>query len=390
MTTSLKSNFMPPSLISNLQQVLALKSDATEKHASEPNKVSCNSSSSSCCSLLPSEDKQCPKPVVLVTNGEGIDSPGLTFLVQALLDSHLDVYVCAPKSDRSVAGHSVTVGETISVSSAQINGTTAFEVSGTPADCVSLALSGALFSNFSRPTLVVSGINRGSSSGINLFYSGAVAGAREALLCGVPSLCISMNWKKDVSCESDMKDAAAVCSPLIYATVKGIQDGVFPNSCLLNIEIPWCPSTNKGFKVTKQSQWRSSLSWKAVPTKKHPPPANFMSSQQSLGIQLAQLGREASIAGAARRLNSQHKNVEIESVGVARKMSSQKTIKFFRLEFLEEQQENADEDLDIRALEDGFVTITPICLSPTVQSEIQTSVSNWIAGAVLSKNQFSL
>lgn len=98
MTTSLKNNFMPSSLISNLQQVLALKSDATEKHASEPNKVSCNSSSSSCCSLLPSEDKQCPKPVVLVTNGEGIDSPGLTFLVQALLDSHLDVYVCAPKS----------------------------------------------------------------------------------------------------------------------------------------------------------------------------------------------------------------------------------------------------------------------------------------------------
>lgn len=102
MTTSLKSSFMPPSLISNLQQVLALKSDGAEKHASEPNKVSCNSSSSSCCALMPSEDtkdKQCPKPVVLVTNGEGIESPGLTFLVQALLlDSHLEVCVCAPKS----------------------------------------------------------------------------------------------------------------------------------------------------------------------------------------------------------------------------------------------------------------------------------------------------
>ncbi|KAM5547348.1 hypothetical protein ABKV19_001711 [Rosa sericea] len=394
MTTSLKSSFMPPSLISNLQQVLALKSDGAEKHASEPNKVSCNSSSSSCCALLPSEDtkdKQCPKPVVLVTNGEGIESPGLTFIVQALLlDSHLEVCVCAPKSDRSVAGHSVTVGETISVSSAQINGATAFEVSGTPADCVSLALSGALFSNFSKPALVVSGINRGSSSGINMFYSGAVAGAREALLCGVPSLCISMNWKKDVSCESDMKDAATVCSPLICAAVKSIQEGVFPKSCLLNIEIPSCPLTNKGFKVTKQSQWRSSLSWKAVSTKKHPPPANFMSNQQSLGIQLAQLSREASIAGAARRLNSQRKNVEVESVGVARKMSSQKTVKFFRLEILEEQQEYVDEDLDIRALEDGFVAITPICLSPSVQSEIQTSVSNWIAGAVLSNNRLAL
>ncbi|XP_050375805.1 uncharacterized protein LOC126793351 [Argentina anserina] len=394
MATSLKTNFMPPSLISNLQQVLALKSEAGEKHASEANKVSCSSSSSSSsCSLLPSEDtkdKQCPKPVVLVTNGEGIESPGLTYLVQALLDSHLDVYVCAPKSDRSVAGHSVTVGETISVSSAQINGATAFEVSGTPADCVSLALSGSLFSNFSKPALVVSGINRGSSSGINMFYSGAVAGAREALLCGVPSLCLSMNWKKDVNCESDMKDAATVCSPLICAAVRSIQEGLFPKSCLLNFEIPSCPLRNKGFKVTKQSQWRSSMSWKAVSTKKHHPPANFMSSQQSLGIQLAQLGREASIAGAARRLNSQRKNEEIESVGVARKMCSQKTIKFFRLEFLEEQQENVDKDLDIRALEDGFVAITPICLSSSIQSDIQMSVSNWISSAVLSKNQLAI
>ncbi|KAK9947994.1 hypothetical protein M0R45_003585 [Rubus argutus] len=379
MTTSLKSNFMPPSLISNLQQVLALKSDSV---ASERNKLS--SSSASRCSLLPSEaikEKECAiKPVVLVTNGEGIESPGLTFLVQALLlDSRLDVCVCAPKSDRSVAGHSVTVGDTISVSSAQINGATAFEVSGTPADCVSLALSGALFSNWSKPALVVSGINRGSISGNNMFYSGAVAGAREALICGVPSLCISLNWKKDVSCESDMKDAATVCSPLIFAAIKGIQEGVFPKSCLLNIEIPSCPLTNKGFKVTRQSQGRSSLSWKAVTTKKQPPAANFMSNQQSLGIQLAQLSREASIAGAARRLNSQRKNVEIESVGASRKMNSQKTVKCFRLEFLEVQQENGGEDLDISALEDGFVAITPMSISPTAQSELQTSVSNWIA-----------
>lgn len=100
MTTSLKSNFMPPSLISNLQQVLALKSDGV---ASEPNKLSSSSSSSSRFSSLSSEaikeKDRAIKPVVLVTNGEGIESPGLTFLVQALLlDSRLDVCVCAPKS----------------------------------------------------------------------------------------------------------------------------------------------------------------------------------------------------------------------------------------------------------------------------------------------------
>lgn len=84
---------MPPSLISNLQQVLALKSDGV---ASEPNKLS----SSSLSSEAIKEKEYCAiKPVVLVTNGEGIESPGLTFLVQALLlDSRLDVCVCAPKS----------------------------------------------------------------------------------------------------------------------------------------------------------------------------------------------------------------------------------------------------------------------------------------------------
>lgn len=90
---------MPPSLISNLQQVLALKSDGV---ASEPNKLSSSSSSrfSSLSSEAIKEKEYCAiKPVVLVTNGEGIESPGLTFLVQALLlDSRLDVCVCAPKS----------------------------------------------------------------------------------------------------------------------------------------------------------------------------------------------------------------------------------------------------------------------------------------------------
>ncbi|ONI17014.1 hypothetical protein PRUPE_3G133700 [Prunus persica] len=60
------------------------------------------------------------------------------------------------------------------------------------------------------------------------FYSDAVAGAREALICGVSSLYMSLNWKKDVSYESDMKDAVGVSLPLIYAVVKSIQEGVCP------------------------------------------------------------------------------------------------------------------------------------------------------------------
>ena len=115
------------------------------------------------------------------------------------------------------------------------------------------------------------------------FYSGAVAGAREALICGVPSLCISFNWwllflcftssqpfwnfvalhfegplssilyvgvfffsrKKDVSCESDLKDAVDVSLPLIHAALRDIEKGTFPKNCCLNIEIPSSPLTNK-------------------------------------------------------------------------------------------------------------------------------------------------
>ncbi|KAK7411921.1 hypothetical protein VNO78_03365 [Psophocarpus tetragonolobus] len=370
MATSVKNNFLNPALVSNLQQALILRKkdsvqDQHQNKAKEPTKAS-------------------SKPVVLVTNAEGIDSPGLTLLVEALLrDALLDVHVCAPQSDRSVCGHSVTTGETLAVCSAQVGDANAYQVSGTPADCVSLALSGALFS-WSKPILVISGLNKGATCGYDTLYSGAVAGAREALICGVPSLCISLNWEKNASCESDLKDAVTVCLPLIQAAITDIQKGIFPNNCFLNIGIPTCPLTNKGVKVTRQSVKRSSLCWQAVSTKKNPSAGHYSSNQQSLGIMLAHLGRDASAAAAARRLNSNCKNVEIESVGVAGKIDSQRTIKkYFRMELLTEKgQPNIEDDLDCRALEDGFVTVTPLSLCAKGYVEVQSSVSNWLAIAL--------
>ncbi|XVF35040.1 hypothetical protein REPUB_Repub18cG0110900 [Reevesia pubescens] len=368
MTTTVKNNFLPPSLISNLQQVLISRNNTVVEHQSTNSfdDVSTSLSSRSRNAAEPSQAKyaesDCSKPVILITNGEGIDSPGLTSLVQALLsDGRFSLHVCAPQSDKSVAGHSITVQETVAVCSVEMSGATAFEVSGTPVDCVSLALSGALFS----------------------YYSGAVAAAREALICGVPSLCLAFNWKKDVSCESDLKNAANVCLPFISAAVRDIERGNFPESCLLNIEIPSCPLANKGFKLTRQSLWKSPLCWKAVSANRHPAAGQYLSNQQSLGIKLAQLSRDASAAGAARRLNSHRKNVEIESVGVAGKLNGQQTLKkYFRLEFLEKETEDADDDIDFRALEDGYVAVTPLSLCSTDQSKIETLVSNWIKAAL--------
>ncbi|XP_050285546.1 uncharacterized protein LOC126725082 [Quercus robur] len=397
-STSVKNNnLLPPGLVSNLQQVLSKKNgdnsnnnnknndddkvSNSEAESKESDNVEPAEPSYSTSVSDASEAVDTSKPIVLVTNGDGIDSPGLVFLVEALVREGLyNVHVCAPQSDKSVSGHSVTLQETVAVSSSEINGSTAFEVSGTPVDCVSLALSGALFS-WSKPLLVISGINRGSSCGHHMFYSGVVAGAREALICGVPSLSISLNWKKDESQENDFKDAVSVCIPLINAAIRDIEKGVFPKSCSLNIEIPTSPLTNKGFKLTKQSMWRSTPNWLAVSANRYPA-GHFMSNQQSLGLQLAQLGRDASAAGAARRLNTQKKHVEIESVGVAGKSDSNRVKKYFRLEFLDKEQEETDEDLDFRALENGYVAITPLSLSPHIETDIQTATSDWISAAL--------
>ncbi|XWS17422.1 hypothetical protein CRYUN_Cryun33cG0066000 [Craigia yunnanensis] len=237
----------------------------------------------------------------------------------------------------------------------------------TPVDCVSLALSRALFSG-SKPVLVISGMNKGLSCGHNMFYSGSVAAARVALICGVQSLCLSFNWKKDVSCESDLKNAANVCLPVISAAVRDIERGNFPECCLLNIEIPSCPLANRGFKLTRQSLWRSPLSWKAVSANRHPGTGQYLSNQQSLGIKLAQLSRDAS---AALRCS---KAIELTYVPHSLVHT------FIFNQFLEKEREDTDDNLDLRAVEDGYVSITP--LSSIDQSKIETLVSNWIAVAL--------
>ncbi|XP_028807448.1 uncharacterized protein LOC114762156 [Neltuma alba] len=382
-STSVKNKMMPPGLVSNLQQALLSRKVAEQGDQSENGAETAEPSSTSGADSEELNDSS--KPIVLVTNSEGIESPGLTYLIEALVREGLyNVHICVPQSDKSAAGHSVTLRETVEASSAQIDGAIAFEISGTPVDCVSLALSGALFS-WSKPMLVVSGINRGSSCGHHMFYSGVVAGAREALLCGVPSLSISLNWKKGESQETDFKDAVAVCLPVINAAIRDIEKGTFPKSCFLNIEIPTSPLGNKGFKLTKQSMWRSTLNWQAVSSSRHPP-GHLMANQQGLGLQLAQLGRDASAAGAARRLTTQKKNLEVvESVGAVGKPDFSRVKKYFRLEFSEKQQEDLEDDLDYRALESGFVAVTPLSLSPHTESDIRTAASDWISTVVPSE-----
>ncbi|KAB2026634.1 hypothetical protein ES319_D06G234000v1 [Gossypium barbadense] len=376
--TTMKKNMFPPGLVNNLQDVLSKKGANKNEQKQQKDDDSTETSTSS--SSTAGNENDSSKPVVLVTNGEGVDSLGLVYLVQALVGLGLyNVNVCAPHSDKSASGHSLTVRETITVTQAEIEGATAYEVTGTTVDCVSLALSGALFS-WTKPLLVISGINRGSSCGHHMFHSGVIAGAREALISGVPSLSISLNWKREESQESDFKDAVAVSLPLINAALRDIEKGVFPKSCFLSIEIPTSPKANKGFKLTKQSMWRSTPCWQAVLANRNPSAPHFMGNQQSLGLQLAQLGRDASAAGAARRGTTPRKNEEVESVGAAK--SDNKAKKYFRLEFLDKEREATDDELDFKALGNGFIAVTPVLVSLQLESDIQTAASSWISGVL--------
>ncbi|XP_009795881.1 uncharacterized protein LOC107800420 [Nicotiana tabacum] len=384
-TSAVKNNFLPPGLVSNLQEVLLNRKGGVQDQQSKPNNNDEPAAQPSSSDSVSGDatDTESTKHVVLVTNADGIESPGLTCLVDALVRQGLcNVNVCAPQSDKSVAGHSVTLKETVAVTPTDVHGATAYEVSGTPVDCVSLALSGALFS-WSKPVLVISGINRGSSCGHHMFYSGVVAGAREAMFNGVPSISISLDWRNDESQESDFKDAVSVCLPLISAAIRDIKKGAFPKFCLLHIGLPKSPLTNKGFKLTKQSLWSSRLCWQASSSTRNLAAGRFLPSQQSLGMQLAQLGRDASAAGAARKLATQRKNIEVvESVGVAGKSDPDRKVKYFRLELLDKKQEEEDEDLDFRALENGFVAITPVSLVMHVETDVHAAASEWISSAL--------
>ncbi|KAJ8535848.1 hypothetical protein K7X08_034249 [Anisodus acutangulus] len=375
-TSAVKNNFLPPGLVSNLQEVLLIRKGGGAQSKPKDDDDSTQPSADV-------TDSTNTKAVVLVTNADGIESPGITCLVDALVRQGLcSVNVCAPQSDKSVAGHSFTLNETIAVTLTEVHGATAYEVSGTPVDCVSLALSGALFS-WSKPVLVISGINRGSSCGHHMFYSGVVAGAREALFYGVPSISISLDWRNDESQESDFKDAVSVCLPLINAAIRDIEKGSFPKSCLLHIGVPKSPLTNKGFKLTKQSLWSSKLCWQAKSSTRNLAAGRFLPNQQNLGMQLAQLGRDASAAGAARKLATQRKNIEVvESVGIAGKSDPDRKVKYFRLELLDKKQEEEDEDLDFRALENGFVAVTPVSLVMHVETDVHVAASEWISSAL--------
>jgi len=137
--------------------------------------------------------------LILITNDDGINAPGIQALAEELR-KEFDVRVVAPDQERSASSHSISLNQPLVPVELKPD---FIAVNGTSADCVNLAVNSLLSQ---KPDLVVSGINRGANLGCDVFYSGTVAGAREAGILGIPAFAVSLDVKPGQ--ETDYKPAA--------------------------------------------------------------------------------------------------------------------------------------------------------------------------------------
>lgn len=168
------------------------------------------------------------RSLILLSNDDGIGAPGLIALCEAMLPLG-DVVVMAPDVERSAVGHAITLSDPLRVHQLDhfMDGITAYSSSGTPADCIKLAVLAILDR---KPDLVVSGINHGSNTGVNVIYSGTVSAATEGTILGIPSAAISLNFWS----EPDFEPSKAVARHV----ARGILKNGLPKGTLLNVNIP--------------------------------------------------------------------------------------------------------------------------------------------------------
>lgn len=192
------------------------------------------------------------KPLILVSNDDGITAPGIRNLVEAV--KHLgEVVIVAPDSPQSAMGHAVTISKPLRLDKTDIYGKiAAYQCSGTPADCVKLAVDKVLHR---KPDLLVSGINHGSNSSINVLYSGTMSAAMEGAIEGIPAVGFSLcNFAYDADFSYASKVATQVAKNII-------QNGL-PQGTLLNVNIPNLPEEAiKGTKICRQAnaKWKEEF-----------------------------------------------------------------------------------------------------------------------------------
>lgn len=201
------------------------------------------------------------KPLILVTNDDGITAPGLRALVRYMKEIG-DVVVVAPDSPQSGKGHAITLDIALYSKKMKIDlehgANEEYSCSGTPADCVKMALQELLGR---KPDICVSGINHGSNSSINVIYSGTMSAAIEAGIEGVPAIGFSLC---DYSWNADFEPAGEPIKKIVReALTNGIPQGV-----VLNVNIPKLAEKDfKGIKICRQARanWKEKFDKRTNP-----------------------------------------------------------------------------------------------------------------------------
>lgn len=199
-----------------------------------------------------SSNKKIEKPTILITNDDGVTAPGIAALVE-VAKQFGRVVVVAPDAPQSGMGHAITIGKPLRINPVHLFGDVeAYQCSGTPVDCVKLAVDKILHK---KPDFCFSGINHGSNASINVIYSGTMSAAMEASIEHIPAVGFSY---LDYSFDADFSIAQQVAHEMMHHLIKGD----LPKHALYNVNIPKITSKQyKGLKICRQAnaKWKESF-----------------------------------------------------------------------------------------------------------------------------------
>ena len=199
------------------------------------------------------------KPLILVTNDDGISAPGIRALI-AVMSEIGDVVVVAPDKPQSAMGHAITINSTLYLNkvSAENAAVLEYNCSGTPVDCVKLAVNEILKQ---KPDLCVSGVNHGSNSSINVIYSGTMSAAVEAGIEGIPAIGFSL---LDYDWNADFEPVKSFIKKIALQT---LENGL-PAGTILNVNFPKLAEKDiQGIRICRQAKayWAEKFDKRKTP-----------------------------------------------------------------------------------------------------------------------------
>lgn len=185
------------------------------------------------------------KPLILISNDDGITAPGIQALIEVAKEFG-EILVVAPDSPQSGKGHAITLNDTLRANKMSLSWGEGYACSGTPADCIKLAVN--VISKGRTPDLIISGINHGSNASVNVLYSGTMSAAVEGALENIPSIGFSL---LDHSINADFTTSKEIAKKIIPEVLKS----TIPENVCLNVNIPKLPIENiKGIKYCRQAK----------------------------------------------------------------------------------------------------------------------------------------